>query len=219
MQVGRIAAIIQKEGTLELRRKNAFYGIILFCLVLIFLNYKSFNVLRGLEWDVMLWITVMFSGINAIAKSFIQDGAESRLYYYTLFDPREMVVGKLFYNFIFLAILFLLVYLGFSFFFEAGIRRFGLFFTGASLGILGLSVIFTFIAAISAQAQGNHGVMMSVMSLPLTIPILLLLIKITAVSMALITDTSVDGDVNLLLAIDLLLVGLLLLLFEYLWKD
>jgi heme exporter protein B len=215
----RIAAIVRKEGMLEFRRKNAFYGILLFCLVLVFLNYKAFNVLRGLEWDVMLWMTVLFCGINAIAKSFIQDGVESRLYFYTLFDPKEVVVGKLIYNFIFLSVLFVLVYLGFRFFFDAGIRRDGLFVAGACLGVFGLSVIFTFIAAVSGRAEGNQGVMMSVMSLPLTLPILLLLIKITAVAMALITDTSVDGDVWMLLGIDLLLAGLLLLLFDFLWKD
>ena len=189
------------------------------CLVLVFLNYKAFNVLRGLEWDVMLWMTVLFCGINAIAKSFIQDGAESRLYYYTLFDPKEVVIGKLIYNFIFLSGFVYLGFIGASVSFLtlefAGMA----FFAGAGLGLLGLSIIFTFIAAVSGRAEGNQGVMMSVMSLPLTLPVLLLLIKITAVAMALITDTSVDGDVWMLLGIDLLLAGLLLLLFDFLWKD
>lgn len=60
MNVGRISAIIAKESKLELRRKNALYGILLFCGVLVFLIYKSFNVLKGLEWNVMLWTTLLF---------------------------------------------------------------------------------------------------------------------------------------------------------------
>jgi heme exporter protein B len=219
MNAGRIGAIIVKESKLELRRKNALYGILLFCAVLVFLIYKSFNTLKGLEWDVMLWTTLLFCGINAIAKSFVQDGAESRLYFYTLFDPKEVIVGKLLYNFFFLTILFLLVYLGFSFFFKAVIRDYFLFFEGACLGVLGLSIIFTFIASVSSQSEGNQGVLMSVMSLPLTLPVLLLLIKTTAVAMRLISDTSVGEDLKMLAAIDMLLAGILLLLFDFLWKD
>lgn len=219
MAVSRIIAIIKKESLLEVRRKNALYGILLFCAVLVFLIYKSFNVLRGLEWNVMLWMTLLFSGINAIAKSFIQDGNESRLYFYTLFNPREVIAGKLLYNFGFLSLLFVMAFGGFSFFFEAEIKDFTLFISGAALGLMGLAVIFTFIASVSAQSDAGQGVMMSVMSLPLTVPVLLLLIKITAVAMRLITDTSVYEDVWMLAGIDLLLTGLLLLLFEYLWKD
>jgi len=219
MNVGRISAIIAKESKLELRRKNALYGILLFCGVLVFLIYKSFNVLKGLEWNVMLWTTLLFCGINAIAKSFVQDGAESRLYFYTLFDPKEVIIGKLIYNFFFIFLLFLLVYLGFSFFFKTSIRDYGLFLGGATLGNLGLAIIFTFIASVSSQSEGNQGVLMSVMSLPLTLPVVLLLIKITAVAMRLISDTSVGEDLKLLAAIDLLLAGIFFFFFFFFWED
>jgi heme exporter protein B len=60
---------------------------------------------------------------------------------------------------------------------------------------------------------------MSVMALPLVLPVILLLIKITAVSMALMVDTSVGGDILILAAIDLMICGLMLLLFPIIWRS
>ncbi|MBK8698064.1 MAG: heme exporter protein CcmB [Saprospiraceae bacterium] len=214
-----VYAILYKEVVLEIRRKHAFFGILLFSMTLVFLIYKSFNQLKGLEWDVLMWTAVLFSGINAIAKSFTQEANASQMYYYTLFNAQEVIIGKMIYNFLFLVLLTGLTYLGFSFFLGNAIRDFPLFIGGALLGVYGLSAIFTFIASVSAQGEGNNGVLMSVMAIPLTIPILLLLIKITAVAMGLLVDTAVGEDLTMLAAIDLLLSGLILILFEFIWKD
>ena len=86
------------------------------------------------------------------------------------------------------------------------------------LGALGLSCIFTFIAALSGIDRGGTTIM-SVMALPLVLPVILLLIKITAVSMALMVDTSVGGDILILAAIDLMICGLMLLLFPIIWRS
>ncbi|MBK8700549.1 MAG: hypothetical protein IPN29_13860 [Saprospiraceae bacterium] len=84
-----VYAILYKEVVLEIRRKHAFFGILLFSITLVFLLYKSFNQLKGLEWDVLMWTAVLFSGINAIAKSFTQEANTSQMYYYTLLKHRK----------------------------------------------------------------------------------------------------------------------------------
>jgi heme exporter protein B len=218
MSIQNIYAIFLKEAKIELRRKNALLGILLFSIILVYVLYKSLNNIERLQWDVLLWIVVLFSGINAIAKSFTQENANTKLYYYTLYDPQEVIVAKVIYNFLFLFVLFLLVLLGFSFFLKNGVKDLSIFFQAALLGTLGLSVLFTFVSSLSSQTN-NNSLMMSIMSLPLTIPIILLLIKITAVSMRLIQDTSVGKDLLLLGGIDLLLLGCIFILFEELWKE
>jgi heme exporter protein B len=60
---------------------------------------------------------------------------------------------------------------------------------------------------------------MAILSFPLVIPILMTLVKISANALRLINDTSIDQDVLILVAIDLILVGLALLLFPFLWRD
>ncbi len=218
MSISHIVEIILKEGRIEFRRKSTLLGIALFSIILVYLLYKTLNNIERLQWDVLLWITVLFSGINAISKSFTQENKASKIYYYTLLNPQEVIIAKVIYNFIFLFVLFMIILFGFSVFVENAIKDYFLFFKGAFLGIFGLSVIFTFISSISSHG-GNNSMMMSIMSLPLTIPIVLLLIKITAVALRLIQDSSVGEDLLLLLGIDLLLCGAVFILFDELWKD
>jgi heme exporter protein B len=214
----RIIEIVRKEANVDFRRVHALMGIFLFSIVLVYLLYKSLNKIERLQWDALLWIVVLFAGINAVAKSFTQEHSSTKLYYYTLFAPHEVILAKLVYNFIFLCCLFLTILCGFSFFIANPIKDFTLFFQGAILGILGLSALFTFISSVSGQTN-NNSLMMSIMGLPLTIPIMLLLIKITAVSMRLIQDTSVGQDLLMLCGIDLLLIGVVFLLFGELWRE
>jgi heme exporter protein B len=203
---------------LELKRLHVLSSILVFCAILVYLIYKSFNRLQGLDWGILLWIVVLFSGINAITKSFSQDQHSTRIYNYTLFDPLEVLASKLIYNFLFIVLILTVTYFGFSFFMGQQIKDFSLFAIGSLIGCAGLSIIFTFISAISNQGE-NNAVMMSVMAIPVTIPIILLLIKITAVAMRLLQDTSVDDDVLMLSGIVLLLGGLVFFLFEELWRD
>ena len=215
----RILAIVRKEFVIELRKQHVLFGVLLFAITIVYLLYKSFNTIKGLQWDVLLWIVLLFSGINAVAKSFTQEGDGTRLYYYTLFDPQEVFLGKVIYNFLFVMLLFLLVYGGFAFFLENPIKDMKLFLMAAAIGGLGLSIIFTFISSVSSQGGSSNAVLMSVMALPLSIPILLQLIKVTAVSMRLMQDSAVSSDLIIMAGIDLLLGGLALILFNELWKD
>jgi heme exporter protein B len=219
MTGSKIFALIEKEAILELRRKYALLGILLFTATLVYLIYKSFNVLQGLNWAVMLWIVALFSGINAVAKSFTQDADGSAIYYYTLFTPQEVIVAKLIYNFLFVLLLIVLTYLGFSVLLDNQIKDLSLFTISVLGGSYGIATIYTFIAMVSSQSSQNNAVLMSVLSIPLSIPILLLLIKCTAVAMRLLQDSSVYKDVTMILGIDLLLTGCVFLLFAELWRD
>ena len=93
-----------------------------------------------------------------------------------------------------------------------------LFFGASFLGIFGLSTILTFISLISTSDQ-TGSTLMSVLSIPLILPIMLLLLKTTAVSLRLITDTSIDQDVLLLAAIDAIMLGTVIILFPSLWRS
>jgi heme exporter protein B len=216
--IQKIVHIIVKEFQIELKRLHILSGIVLFSVILVYLIYKSFNRVEGLNWAVLLWIVVLFSGINAVSKSFTSDSDSSRLYYYALFDPFHILIARLIYNFLFVGFLVILTYLGFTILLGNALKDISLFAIGAILGSLGLSIVFTTISSISSQG-GNQSVMMSVMSIPLTIPITLLLIKITAVALRLIQDSSINDDIFMLSGINMLLGGVIFFIFPELWKD
>jgi len=218
MNISNLYTLIKKEFDLEFRQSHALWGVILFAACTVFIVFKSFNTLGAFQWNVMLWIIVIFSGINAVAKSFVQENKETYLYYYTVFDPLELILAKLIYNFLFMIIIITLVATLLTVFTINPIKDYSLFIQGSVLGALGLSCIFTFIAALSGIDRGGTTIM-SVMALPLVLPIILLLIKITAVSMQLMVDSAIGSDLMILAGIDLMICALMLLLFPIIWRS
>jgi heme exporter protein B len=216
--VNRISEIFLKELVVEFRQKYALGGIFLFSATIVFLVYKVFNQVSGLEWSIMLWIITLFAGLNAIVKSFVQEKKETYLYYYSLFDPLELITAKLIYNILFLGLLFISILIFMSLFLGFPVKDPTLFFMGSSLGLTGIAIILTFVSLI-ANSEQSGSTLMSVLSIPLILPIMMLLLKITAVSLRLISDTSVDQDVWMLAGIDAIMLGTVIVLFPFLWRS
>lgn len=73
-----IKYLFKKEVTLEWRQKYAFNGLLLFTISTIFIIYLSLSVknqssLSAPLWNAIFWIVILFSAINAVAKSFLQE--------------------------------------------------------------------------------------------------------------------------------------------------
>ena len=218
MNVSHVFAIIKKDFDIEIRQRYAIAGIFLFAVTTAYFIYKAFNNLTALEWNILVWIIVLFAGLNAIVKSFVQERRETYLYYYTLFGPLEIIVAKLIYNYIFTIFLTLIVLFTFVVLFGNPIKDYALFIQGLLLGVLGISSIFTFVSSVSGSGSSN-GTMMSILSLPLVLPGVLLMERITAVAMRLIQDTAIAKDLYILASIDLLIIGMIVLIFPALWKS
>lgn len=218
MQFTTIQSILQKELAIEFRQKFAVGGVFLFSATVVFLLYKTFNSISPREWVLLLWIIMLFTGLQAVVKSFLQEKQETWMYYYTMFDATSLLVAKLLYNLFFLLLVFLFTCLCLTVFSGFPVRDIALFSVGSVMGLLGLSVIFTFISVMAASERASS-ILMSILSLPLTLPVLLLLIKVTTVSTGLLADTAVYDDVVLLAGINSMLLGSTFLLFPYVWRS
>lgn len=214
--------LVRKEFLLEWREKYAISGILLYVVSTVFIVFLSFGnaPVNPLVWNVLLWIIILFAAINAVAKSFIQESGARQLYYYTLLDPHQVLISKLAYNFLLLLVLGLLAYLTLGSFAPHRWSRPELFFAALLLGSLGLSAAFTFISAIATKAK-NSATLMAIMGFPAVIPLLLMLVKLTAGAAGMAND-SAEGfqkDFLLLAGIDTILIALSIILFPYLWRD
>jgi len=218
MNIIKVKDIFIKELSIEFRQQFAMGGIFLFAATVVFLIFKSFNNISPREWTILIWIVMLFAGLNAVVKSFLQEKKETYMYYYTLFDPTDLIVAKLLYNFIFLCSIFVIILLFMGLFTGYPVKDQSLFFTGSVLGIFGISVVFTFVSVISASDNSN-ATLMSILALPLILPILLLLLKVSAVSVRLLNDTAVGEDIWLLFGVDSILFGAMLILFPTLWRS
>lgn len=217
MRLSVIWTLLRKEWQVELRQRYALAGVVLLAIGIVFIIFKAFNEVSPRLWGTMIWVVTLFAGINAIVKSFVQENSGTYMYYYTTVHPLENLISKLIYNTLFLLVLMGIIIGAFVLFGGNPIKDGSLMTMGVLLGGLGMSILFTFVSAISGAA-GQQATMMSILALPLTLPVVLLLIKITSVALRLIQDSTITQDLMMLAGIDVLLLGVCLLLYPTVWR-
>lgn len=210
--------LLRKDITLELRQKYAISGILLYVLSTVFVVYLVFVQLNPRVWNAMFWIIILFASVNAVTKSFMQESGYRALYYYSIANPIAVIISKIIYNVLLLSFLTLLTFGFLSLVTENPVKDMQLFITTMFLGSVGLAITLTFISSIAVKAN-NSATLMAILSFPVVIPILITLIKLSAVSLRLIRDTSYGQDILSLLAIDLILVSVAFILFPFVWRD
>ncbi len=210
--------LLQKELVLEWRQKYALSGILLYVLSTVYIVYAATQQVQPHIWNALFWIIILFASVNAIAKSFTQDGEKRQLYFYTLVNPMAVIIAKIIYNALLLGLISFLTFAAFSLVAGNPVKIASQFAIALFLGSLGFSIAFTFISSIAAQAK-NSSTMMAIMSFPVIIPVLLTLIKLSANSMRIMQDTAIWKDIYTLIAIDGILIAVAIILFPFLWRD
>lgn len=210
--------LLRKEFLLEFRQRYAISGIVLYVFSMIFVVYVASIKVQPPVWNVLFWLIVLFASINAVVKSFVQESGARQLYYYQLSDPSMLLLAKILYNTLLLLVLSLLAFFTYSFIAGNPVKDYGLFMLLLLLGSLGFSIAFTFVASIAAKAN-NSATLMAILSFPVILPILLTLVRLSAIALRLIQDTSYQRDILNLLAIDAILLTLTFVLFPYIWRD
>ncbi len=216
-QLLQLTKLIEKEFKLEFRKRVSLASVLLFLVSASYICYKVFININGLAWISLFWIILLFASINLIQRTFNQNYVRRKWLYYSFYEPSTVYLSKFLYNLFFLVIIaFLLLFL-MNTFFENFIKLPSLFVYGLILGTIGITGVMTFISSVVMHAE-NNGVLMSILAMPLTLPVILLAVKVHAVSFGLIQDTAVSGDLLLLGGIDLLIFGLGIMLFPNIWK-
>lgn len=210
--------LIKKEILLEWRSKYALNGVLLYVVSTVFVCFLSFVSLKGVTWNALFWIIMLFASINTVSKSFLQESKGRQLYVYTIASPLALIISKTIYN-MFLMLLVTVVALAFyTLVFGYTPEDLGLYLIATLLGSMSFSTIFTMISAIASKA-GNGGMLMAILSFPVIIPVITVLIKLTKNACdGLDRSVSLD-EIFTLLIINVLVMAFSLLLFPYLWRD
>jgi heme exporter protein B len=169
-------------------------------------------------WNILFWLIVLFASINAVVKSFVQESGARQLYYYQIADPVMLFLAKIIYNTLLLLVLSTLAFGVYGVVAGNPVKDLPLFALVLLLGSMGFSIAFTFIASIAAKAN-NSATLMAILSFPVILPILMTLMRLSAIALRLIQDTSYQRDIINLLAIDTILITLTFVLFPFIWKD
>jgi heme exporter protein B len=217
-----IKNLIIKDIILEWRQKYAFNGMVLYVFSTVFMCYISFklktNTIEPITWNTLFWIIILFSAVNSITKSFIQEKAGRQLYYYQIAKPSSIILAKITFNFLLMIFLGILGFLIYSIFMGNMVENIPLYILALVLGALGFSASLTLIAGIASKSDNTSG-LMAVLSFPILLPLLTMLIKLSKNAMdGLAASVSYD-EIIVISGIDLIVIALSYMLFPYLWKS
>ena len=220
--MSNVVPLIKKEFTLELRRKSVVAGLGLYLFSMVFICYLAFalrqDLITPIVWSALFWITMLFTAINTIAKSFIGEKRGLDIYYYSIANPLDFLVAKIVYNFFLCLLLALTGYFLFGLFLKDPIQDHWIFLATLALTAAGFSTSLTLLSGIAAKAQ-NSNILMAVLSFPVVISILLLAIKVTKNCIDGLDVDASYGPLTMLLAINALVAAISYLLFPFVWKS
>ena len=214
--------LLVKEFILELRRKSVISGIALYLISLIFICYLTFslrrNAINEATWSALFWLTILFSVVNTVAKSFIGEKHGSSIYYFSVTSPQLIILSKIIYNSILCFLLSLSGYILFQIFIANPVQDHLFFLLTLLLTSIGFSGALTLISGIAARAN-NSNILMAVLSFPVLIGILLMAIRITKNVLDGIDRSASYDELLNLLAINGILTTLGYMLFPYIWRS
>ena len=216
--VRHIALLIRKEWILDFRSRSAVSGIVLYIVATVYVLYLSVDTLTPTLWSGLIWVTLLFSGITAVNKSFVQEPPARHLYYYSTVSPQAVIIAKILYNAAFLVLLTVLAFVIFGLLMGFQIHNAMLMLGILMAGAAGLSVTLSMVSAIAWKA-GNSPALMAVLSFPLLIPLLLTLMKLSRAAVLDMWPPDIWKDALIFGALSLISLFVAVILFPYLWKD
>lgn len=217
-----IKNLIWKDIKLELRQKHSINTMLLYMIGTVFLAYISFmlkiNQMEPITWNTLFWIILLFSAVNSTTNSFNKENSGRQMYYYQLANPSAIILAKIIFNFILLLSLSLIGFMMYMAFLGNPVQDIKVYLLAILLGSLGFSSTLTLIAGIASKTNNSSGIM-AILSLPVLLPLINMLIKLSKNAMDGLEFSSSYNEIMTIFGIDLIVVTLSYLLFPYLWKS
>lgn len=213
-----IFALFKKDLLLEIRQQYTFYGVLLYVASTIFVLYLSMGEPESHVWKGLFWMIQLFISVNAVAKSFLQEGRGRLLYFYSIAGARDFILAKLLFNALLMLLMTLVSLFLFLLMLGNPLPGLPVFVLISCFGGISLSLVFTFLAAIAARA-GQNAALMAILGFPLIIPQLLLLNKVSTIAFEKVLQGGLAEMILLLGGLDIMIIVLAIILFPFLWKD
>lgn len=173
--MGNISQILKNEIQLEFKSKSSVGSIFLFVFSSTFTAYLAFKSIDNpLIWNGIFWLMILFASINGTANSFKESNGLNT-YLHNIVSSRELIYSKMLFNAITLLILTFLCLGCYTLFMGSFIGNHFLFFSACFVGSLCIASVLTLSSGISHKASGNSS-LFNVLSIPVLIPVLILLI-------------------------------------------
>lgn len=214
----RIWVLVRTEARIEFRERTALAGILLYVLSAAFIVFSIWRTLPPKEWGLAFWVIFLFSAMMASLRTFGAESEARYYYFYTLVHPAELFLAKATFNFVLLLSLFLVQWTVLSVMAGDPVLRKNWFFVVGLVAAGGFSVLLTFISSIAIKAP-QRPALTGVLSLPLMIPMLMNLLRLTAYATGTTPDDNPWNELMLVSSVLALASAMGLWLFPYLWRS
>ncbi|SMO54536.1 heme exporter protein CcmB [Gracilimonas mengyeensis] len=212
--------ILKKDLQIELRTRFAFNMVLAFvaaAMLLVLFTLRADQLEPGPK-SGLVWIIILFAALSALSRSFIAETDKRTFDLLRIYAEGTVVyTGKLLYNFLFTLLINVATFAGYIFMMGLSIQSWPAFLVMLIVGTAGLSGVATMTAAVVSQAD-RKGAIFSVLSIPLFMPLVLLLADISKTAFV----SGGDGSWNNYTA----LIGFAgvtitagVLLFDYIWEE
>ncbi len=166
---------------------------------------------------ILLWVIIFFSGMNTSHLFYREVEENTALFNLMYYSPETIFVSKLFVNCIIMIAVAAIVGLLYLFVMDVPVHNPTGFITMMVAGSIALAVCTTIIAAIAALAQARGG-LFTILSFPITLPVITVVIKSTTRCFSKEIFSSFSA-ILFLLAFSTLLGVVSYILFPYIWKE
>lgn len=216
--------LLLKDLRLEWRQRTALAGLLLYVGGTVYVSYLSFTLRGGLPpapaWNALFWIILLFAALGAAGRGLAQEPVGLRLYYYTVARPEAVILAKIFYNALLLLALALPGLLLYTLLLGNPVQREGLFVANVALGAVSLASSLTLVSGIAARAgQAGGGTLLAVLGLPVLVPVLLIILKISKNALDGLPWEASQGPVLTLVALNFIAGAVSYILFPFLWRS
>ena len=219
--VTKVIAIFNKEIKSELRTRYALNSILMFSVVT--LTALSFTVgqfsLTNSVKSALLWIILFFSSMSGLAQVFIkEEERKTALMLKLAAEPNAIFWGKFLFNLILLLLLEIVTVPLFLILLNLPVQNWGLFLLILILGSIGLASATTILGAIVSKTNVK-GSLLTVLSFPILLPLLVIGIQGTKSAVNGASFSSGLGEIGFLFSYIVIMLTASILLFEIVWLE
>jgi heme exporter protein B len=218
----QVFAIIQKDLTAEYRTKENLSAMIVFALLVLVIFNFAFE-LQGLDIKVMgsgiLWVAFTFSGILGLGRSFAAEKDKGSMEGVLLspVDRGAIFLGKAISNWIFISIMQAVALPLFAILNNASIPWWPMV-PYIVLGTIGFAGMGTLLSAVASSTKMRE-VMLPILLFPVTVPLLMAAVKLTAGALQMRDFSDVSIWFNILIAYDAIFMVVAFWVFEYVVEE
>lgn len=215
-----LSSLIKKEFLLEFRQKSTLGGVLVYVIGTVFVSALCFKGhLDKPSWNALFWVITLFTSVTISGKSFLKETGGQALFNFLHYSSRQFIFSKILANMVFMLVLSFITFFFYGFFIKNEVENLGLFFVVLILASTGLAGVLSLMSAIASKANGNFA-MMSILSFPVLMPLILVVIKVSKQAVDGIEWAGVGFDfIVILCALNALTIALSFVLFPYLWRD